>query len=247
VSKALPYTSKADVEAFFTSPEHRPLWINGGGKSKCERIEMTPKILNEWITKCESLEGCIIPTEADNDVYVVQTSGMKIPGLTVEVLVTVGMKLVTDPSSGGSTYQVTMIEDKRQATGLGFLIYLYNKMTGSGKKSGSSNIDDDDGSGSGSSGGSGGDHGSSNTTALTTIRYKFNDDTTVTFEMETKFHLKVHFPKFLLRIMPTNQEKAEGQGSRAITNAIQKDTIQCLKAMEEVYEKTFPTNTTSSS
>jgi hypothetical protein len=302
-------SQKEEVERFFASPTHRHLFLAAGGKNKCEKVALTPELLAEWRTRCQYRQqeqdaaGSIgsnstttttttattstttvptrLPDESD-EVYAVQTSGMKIPGLTVEVWVTVGIQKLqltvppapttprdndvesaetraptTSTGSSQTVYQVTLIGEKRQAKGLRFFTYLYNKMSGSrrsnmtGKASPENNVE-----GGGSDGGGGDRDNSSHTECTTRIGYTFwdhNDDPGqpltssscyVTFEMSTDFRLTLQFPKVVLRMLPTSQEKAEAQGSKAIANAIRNDSQGAMTAFESAYRTAFPTTTT---
>ena len=296
-------TQKEEVERFFASPTHRHLFLTAGGKNKCDKVELTPELLAEWRARCQCRQEdqdaadwnvgsttattsttfpTRLPDESD-EVYAVQTSGMKIPGLTVEVWVTVGIQKLqltfpptpttprgndvesaetraptTSTGSSQTVYQVTLIGEKRQAKGLRFFTYLYNKMSGSrrsnisDKASPENNVE----GGGGSDGGGGDRDNSSHTECTTRIGYTFwdhNDDPSqpltssscyVTFEMSTDFRLTLQFPKVVLRMLPTSQEKAEAQGSKAIANAIRNDSQGAMTAFESAYRTAFPTTTT---
>lgn len=309
-------SEKEEVERFFASPRHRHLFLTAGGKNKCEKVELTPELLAEWTTRCQSQHEpgstgtttatttthfpTRLPDESD-EVYAVQTSGMKIPGLTVEVWVTVGIQRlqehtppptpsptpsipprrgdndsesaedshrggarVTLSGSSQTVYLVTLIGEKRQAKGLRFFTYLYNKMTGGSRRSHSAGQTTSSSSGGESGGGGGDPHNSStlsHTECTTKIGYTFwdhHDDpghqpltsssssssSYVTFEMSTEFLLTLQFPKVVLRILPTSQEKAQAQGSKAIATAIRKDSQQAMSAFEAAYHAAYPTTTT---
>ena len=302
-------SEKEEVERFFASPRHRHLFLTAGGKNKCEKVELTPELLAEWTTRCQSQQEhnypdgstgtttatttthfpTRLPDESD-EVYAVQTSGMKIPGLTVEVWVTVGIQrlqehtlppprrgdnetesaedshrgaCVTLSGSSQTVYLVTLIGEKRQAKGLRFFTYLYNKMTRGSRRSHSAGQTTSSSSGGESGGGGGDPHDSSTlsrTECTTKIGYTFwdhHDDpghqpltllssssSYVTFEMSTDFLLTLQFPKVVLRILPTSQEKAQAQGSKAIATAIRKDSQQAMSAFEATYLAAFPTTTT---
>ena len=111
---------------------------------------------------------------------------------------------------------MTLIGEERTVKGLPPVVWIFNKLTGAG-----------------TSGGEGG----STTKSLTTVRYEITDDSKVVFQTDSFLSVTVKFPAVLLKILPTNKEKAEERGGKAITKAIRKDLEDSMKAFEEAYLK----------
>jgi hypothetical protein len=213
VSSALPYKSKDDVVSFFKCPENRNLFITAGGKRECKMLPMTPELLEEWTTICEQ-EGKTLPDEMD-EIFTVKTGGVHFPGLTLETSATMGIKLTE--KEFGPLYEVAMIGEERKVKGLPPVVYLFNKLTG---------------------GGSG--NGTSNSISTTDIVCDFGqEDSKVVFKTDTSLVFTVRFPSVLMKILPTNKEKAEEQGSVAITKAVAKDIEASMVAYEEAYRSLF--------
>jgi len=212
-SSALPYPSREEVELFFNSPINRNLFITAGGKREYISLDVTTDLLEAWTRICVK-EGLTIPNEKD-EIFTVKTGGMGFPGLSIETRATMGIKLVETES--GPTYEVTLIGDDRKVKGLAPVVYIFNKLTGGGEGS-----------------------GSSDNVAVTKIMCEFNSDTSnVTFKTSTQFTIKVRFPSILMKIIPTTKEKAEEQGSQAITKAVGVDVEKSMVAFEEAYRKVF--------
>jgi len=214
-SSALPYTSKDDVISFFKSSQNRNMFITAGGKRECQRQSLTPEILRDWTEICRK-EGMAPPDETD-EVFVVKTGGVQFPGLTLEASAIMGVKLTEDGTD--PKYVVTMIGDERKAKGLPPVVYIFNKLTGGGSK-----------------------NGSSANLSFTDIVCEFidGDEPKVVFKTDTRFVITVKFPAFLMKILPTNKEKAEEQGSQAIKKAVSKDVEASMLAYEEAYLNSCP-------
>ena len=219
-SSVLPYSTRESVEAFFTCPDNRNLFITAGGKREYEKLEIldTDILLASWTRICAQ-EGNAIPDKSD-EIFTVKTGGMSFPGLTLETRATMGIKLVEKES--GPTYEVTLIGDDRKVKGLPPVVYIFNKLTGGG------------------GGGAGEESGSSDNVSTTKIICEFNPESSnVTFKTSTQFTINIRFPSILMKIIPTSKEKAEEQGSQAITKAVGKDVEQSMAVFEEAYRKTF--------
>ncbi len=213
VSNPLPYTSRDDVVAFFTCPQNRNMFITAGGKRECKMIPMNPEILEQW-TRISHQEGGSVP-EPHDEVFTVRTGGVKFPGLTLETSATMGIKFIEEDI--GPKYEVTLIGDERKVTGLPPVVYLFNRLTGGG-----------------------GENGTSNSLSTTYILCDFSqEDSKVIFKTDTILTVTIRFPSILLKILPTNKEKAEEQGSQAITKAVAKDVAASMTAYEEAYRKMF--------
>jgi hypothetical protein len=211
-SNALSYSSREEVEAFFTCPNNRHLFITAGGVREYEKLEMKAEILADWARKCE-LEGNAIPNDSD-EVFAVKTGGMSFPGLSLETRATMGIKLVERES--GPTYEITLIGDDRKVKGLPPVVYIFNRLTGGG----------------------GSDSGSSHNLSSTKIMCDFNaEDSNVMFRISTQFLINVRFPSVLMKILPTTKEKAEEQGSLAITKVVSSDIEKSMAAFEVAYRR----------
>merc|ERR1711865_1139265 len=64
---------------------------------------------------------------------------------------------------------------------------------------------------------------------------KPNTSAAVVVTCTSNLIIKVKFPKLLLNLLPTNQEKAELTGGNAITKALQKDVQTSMEAFEQLY------------
>lgn len=213
ISSALPYNSRDEVVSFFKCPANRNLFITAGGKRECKMIPMTLELLQRWTNICQQ-EGKLLPDETD-EVFTVKTGGVHFPGLTLETSATMGIKL--NEEALGPIYEVTLIGDERKVKGLPPVVYLFNKLTGGGSGS-----------------------GTSNNLSTTKIFCDFGqEEASVIFKTNTTLIITVRFPSILMKILPSNKEKAEEQGSQAITKAVSKDVEASMVAFEEAYRRSL--------
>jgi hypothetical protein len=211
-SDPLPSLLDQQIASFFENPKYRNLLVTAGGKRKCEEITPTEKILEDWKKACD-LVGAQYPSESDVVLSIV-TGGIELPGLQLVSKAQIGVKLLREPSL---RYEFTLIGDERTVTGLAPVVWVFNKLTGT----------------------SDGNEKNENTStsSLSVVSYKRTDDGKTIFTTNSSISVSVRFPSALLKILPTNKEKAEETGGKAITKTIEKDVQASMKAFEEEYLK----------
>jgi hypothetical protein len=209
-SNPLPSLPDDKMTSFFENPTYWNLLVTAGGERPCEEISATESLLEDWKKACDVV-GAQYP--ADNDVILsVITGGIDFPGLHLKNKAQIGVKLLQEPSP---RYEFTLIGDERTVTGLAPVVWMFNKLTGAGA----------------------GDKNSDNTTtsSLSVISFEQGEDGKTTITADANISVTVKFPSALLKILPTNKEKAEETGGKAITKAVEKDLQASMKAFEEEY------------
>lgn len=211
-TNSLPYTSKDQIDLFFQSPENRALLTTAGGKRAWEEIKSTPQIMEEWEKVCD-IVGAVYP-DSNDVVLSVRTGGVDFPGLHVKSLAKIGVKLIEN------RYEFSFISDEREVSGFSAVVWIFNKLTGSGgdEKSGDQ---------------------STATKSLSVVSYTLTDDSKVVFTIDSELSLTVNFPTILLKILPTNKEKTEDTGGKAVTKTIEKDIAESMAKFEEAYLKSI--------
>ena len=222
-SNPLPSLPADKMASFFESKEVRNMLVTAGGKRPCEELSAAGAILEEWKEAC-SVVGAQLPDESDSPLSV-KTGGIDFPGLHLTSKAKIGAKLVQEPSP---RYEFVLIGDEQTVTGLPPVTWVYNKLTGAGK----------DGEKSGNN---------SSTSSLTTISYDETADGKTVIKSNASLSIEVKFPSILLKIMPTNKEKAEETGGNALCKTLEKDVQASMEAVEKAYLKLVEeTNSTSS-
>lgn len=210
-SNPLPTLAAEKMTSFFESKELRNMLVTAGGKRPCEELPTTGNILKQWKEACETV-GAQIPDESDCALSV-KTGGIDFPGLHLVSKANIGAKLVQEPSP---RYEFVLIGDEQTVKGLPPVVWVYNKLTGSGD---------------------GGEKGGSNasTSSLTTITYGETEGGKTIIKSNASLSVNVKFPSILLKILPTNKEKAEDTGGKALCKTLEKDVIASMEAVEKSY------------
>lgn len=210
-SNPLPSLPADKMASFFEATEIRNMLVTAGGKRPCEELSAAGAILQEWKEAC-SVVGAELPGESDSPLSV-KTGGIDFPGLRLESKAKIGAKLISEPSP---RYEFVLIGDEQTVTGLPPVKWVYNKLTGNdGEKSGSN----------------------SSTSSLTTISYDETNDGKTVIKSNASLSISVKFPSILLKIMPTNKEKAEETGGNALCKTLEKDVQASMDAVEKAYLK----------
>lgn len=203
----LPAPSKEQVLEFFTDPSHRNLFFTAGGAREVTPFTMDSETLDQWTAKCQTQESAV--PDASDEVFSVQTAGIHFPGIHVQASAVLGVKFVEEPQL---SYEVSMVRDSVSVTGLPPIVWVFNKLIGGSDENKASNL------------------------SLTTIFFEFDpNNETVIFKTESSLTIMVKFPSVLLKILPTNKEKAEEQGGKSAVKTLEKDVHSSIEAYEKAY------------
>lgn len=213
-SKNLPKVKDEDFSAFLE--ENYYLFASAGGKREMTQIELTPEMLTVWKEACSS-SGAEQPDGESDKLIQVRTGGISFPGLKVESLVKIGVKKIYKEDSN-KLYEFTLLGDEQEVKGLKPVVWIYEKLTGANEK------DSND---------------RQSTSSLTTVIYNDVNDSKITFSINSQLMINVFFPAFLLKILPTNKEKAEESGGKSLTSVLKKDVIASMTAFEKAYIEKF--------
>mmetsp|Transcript_12059 Transcript_12059/g.28878 ORF Transcript_12059/g.28878 Transcript_12059/m.28878 type:complete len:287 (+) Transcript_12059:43-903(+) len=208
----LPFVSDEFLVSFLEDTSNRNLLASAGGERPLEAIKLTSDLLKTWQDACKEL-GAQIPDETDS-VIKVRTSGINFPGLQLESTAFIGIK--GNASNENQVYEFVLIQDENKVKGLPPVVWIFNKLTGS------------EGKGNGNN---------QSTSSLTTLAYKKISESEVLFTTTSRLVVNVKFPAFLLKILPTNKEKAEETGAKSITKVLEKDVNLAVKAFGKAYRE----------
>lgn len=210
----LPFISEEFLASFLRDTANRNLLASAGGERPLEEVKLTSELLKTWQDACKEL-GAQTPDMSDT-VIKVRTSGFNFPGLQLESTAFIGIK--EDVSNENQVYEFVLIRDENTVKGLAPVVWIFNKLTGS------------EGNGKGN-----GDNQS--TSSLTTLSYEKISESDVIFTTNSRLVVNIKFPAFLLKILPTNKEKAEETGAKSITKVLEKDVNLAVAAFEKAYSE----------
>ena len=203
---------------FFKSPEARnTLFVSDAPPVPIDPV--SPDIFHAWQAETQRL-GAAMPQRSERDTQTVMqlcSNGISFSGLVVETTVICGAKLVHDGSEthnhGLPAYEFTMITDRTQARGPKLLMAIYNKIMGLVSQK---------------------EHQKKTTTSICRISLVELDDG-VGIDFESSFQVQVKLPSFILKIMPVSKNRAEMQGSSAVTRFVEKGVMESLQRFERTF------------
>jgi hypothetical protein len=200
-SDTAPLVSPERMLNFFRDAKNRDCLCTAGGQKEAQTIDTTDELLEKWKDRASTL-GAVEPDSSDVIINV-QTGRIHFPGLTVDTTSVIGSKLIVPAeSSSFPNYEFILIQDKRKVDGLRPIVWTFNRLMALSKKEGR------------------------DTTPLSLTRVfalPSEDGKDVTFKTETFLEVRVSFPAFLLKILPTSKEKTEAQGGEAVKKVLKKD------------------------
>lgn len=209
---SLPFISEDFLATFLQDTANRNLLASAGGKRSLEEVKLTSDILKTWQNASREL-GAQAPDMGDS-VIKVRTGGISFPGLQLESTAFIGIK--GDVSNENQLYEFVLIQDENEVKGLPPVVWIFNKLTGSdGNEKGNGN--------------------NQSTSSITVLSCKKINESEVVFTTTSRLVVNVKFPAFLLKILPTNKEKAEENGAKSINKMLEKDVNLAVRAFEKAY------------
>lgn len=213
-STNLPLVTNEEFSAFLEDNYY--LLVSAGGQRELKELKLTPELVNMWKNACK-LSGAEEPNEETDSAVQVRTGGIDFPGLHLVSLAKIGVKKIKD-SDSKRLYQFILLGDEQKVSGLPPVVWIFEKLTGSKEKDSK-------------------DRQSSS--SVTTVSYKDVNDSEIAFSISSQLTIQVNFPKVLLKILPTNKEKAEESGGKSIKKLLEKDVAASMKAFEKAYLEKF--------
>ena len=156
----------------------------------------------------------MLPEDGDR-ILAVETI-TQFPGLKMVNKVYNGAKISLNETSGIPKYSFVLIGEELSVSGLPPVVWVFNKLTKAEEKKGSlkpSGV------------------AVSNITAIQGIDGKY------AFQFSADIKIMIKFPRALLKILPTNKEKAEASGGSSIAKAVEKDVKLGVKGVRDAFLK----------
>jgi len=220
-SEPAPVTSQEAMLHFFRDNVNRNCLVSAGNTREAHTTPTTDDLLQRWKERASSL-GAEEP-EASDTIVSVRIGGMQFPGVQLESISLIGTKLLAPPPSNDlPSYEFVLIQDKREATGLPPLVWIYNTLTGKGEKDREKDT-------------------TPRSLSRVTIQRK-DHGKSVTFKIVTFLEIRVNFPVILLSILPVKKEKAEAQGSEAVSTVLRKDLDRAMRTFRDTYVASLQSN-----
>jgi len=239
-------TTEALTEFFFRD-EHRDMLLAGKtSHNRVQRVSMPDiQLYRLWtIEAAAAANSKLQPPSVGDPILRVTTTAIRFPGLTLRTIATVGCKnIVVHDNNTTPELQITLICDELEADGPEPLVWVFNKLTGSGSGNkdaatrGQFNPFSFFGASNGGTGGERRTHSTNVIRAETSQSTTNNDhpEEVIVFRSTVRLSIDVSFPSLLLKILPVSKRMAEQQGSEAIRNVVERDIGPSLEALRQRY------------
>jgi len=205
------------LAAFLKRPETKQLLFGAGGRRKTTLLELTPELVELWMSSCEAYYGPTFLPEPGDEVVAAETV-VKFPGLTVTSLVCNGVKMSSD-ERGLPQYDCVLIGEQRQVNGPAPLVWVYNQLTGAASR----NYKE-------------GEFHPSEASAKTKVSVVTEDDgASYALACEMNGQVRVEFPKLLIRILPASKRTMEERGSASVLKTMRNDVVDGIDAVRESF------------
>jgi hypothetical protein len=218
VSEEFPLDQKQSLMDFLGQQENALILFNLGGNREAWYEPLSPNVLELWNNACNGNYG-ESARPLPSDCAVACNLVTSFPGLIMKNRVLNGMKVVVD-QDGIPTVNAYLIGECQTVEGPAALKWLYSQLTGLDKRPKDTYSKPQ------------------STSAYSTFSIcDSGDGVAVRFAVDVE--VKVDFPNFLVKVLPSSKEKMEAQGSSAIVTPVKKDAKAAVDAFAEAFKKSY--------
>lgn len=213
-SESAPAPSN-NLQDYFSLPESPLIILRGANNnSVVENSNPDDTLLQLYADQCKKIEAQ--PPTPQDRIFDVTTSGVSFPGLKVNTVATIGVKIIVDNNTTMPSYENVLIRDSTYAEGNRILLWFFNKVTGKGKKDVKKTT-------------------TQSTQSLSTIRAIPVGDGTIAFEANACLRVRVKFPSLLMKMIPDGKAQSERTGGESLRKALEGDIPTALENFRYCY------------
>jgi hypothetical protein len=212
VAESQPMQNSAALTAFFPTRDCRRYLISSGGTAPVQDVQWDDELKSFFYKRYGN-------DQKDLPQYVhAVKDGIQFPGLHIQSTVTIASRLTCNRNTSGKDkkqppcyYENFLIAEESRASGLAPLVWLYHKLSppNAGRK-----------------------------IPLGGSRTKISLDASQNIvSVNSLVSIQLQFPKSLVRLLPTTQDKMEAQGSTSVQKAVSKGIAQTLAKLPDMVAK----------
>jgi hypothetical protein len=229
LSDPIPKSRRSELAAFLRRDEAKRLLLSVGGKRPATRRELSKELLDLWVESCSDDDGhggygeASLP-DPDVDEVISSESIVNFPGLKMTSVIYSGTKLRTTRGNGNNdnsdslpSHEFVMVAEQQRVEGPPPMVWLYRKLTGIDKSS---------------------EQGPKLSKGRARSRVSIvetDDGTSLALSFATELQIRVDFPRFLVKALPTTKEKMEEQGSAAVLKTVSQDIKDAVAATRDAF------------
>jgi hypothetical protein len=232
LSDPIPTSRRSELAAFLRRDEAKNLLLSVGGKRPATRRELSKELLDLWVESCGDDDGhggygeASLP-DPDVDEVISSESIVNFPGLKMTSVIYSGTKLRSTSANGDDksdslpSHEFVMVAEQQRVEGPPPMVWLYRKLTGIDKST---------------------EEGPKLSKGRARSRVSIvetDDGTSLALSFATELQIRVDFPRFLVKALPTTKEKMEEQGSAAVLKTVSQDIKDAVAATREAFLNQF--------
>lgn len=214
-----PVTLPSHVDTlneFFSQEEHQNLLYFQNDPSNV--VNPDPALLQTWSKRAELAGGNynLAPVPYKQNRVINMKAYLTMPGLQILSATTIGAKLIlpnkaTDNNSLSNAsfpeYQFTLLDSQVSSEGSAPFVWLFNQII----------------------------KYKDSTLSFSRVRVESVGDDKIIFKTEASLEIRIHLPRFLLKVLSVNVEKYERQGSAAVQSLLSKELEPALLKFRDGY------------
>ena len=150
------------------------------------------------------------------DVLKIVKGGLNFPGLAIKSILKMEVLHMENKETCLPEIRFTLLSSEQIGTGAKPIVWLYNKLTGTGKKDGNSSESD--------------------TFSVTSITAKYAEDKEkILFVADCKLQIGFSIPASLFKLLPLSPAKFEESGSKSIQKVLDSDIIPSVNSFRDAF------------
>jgi hypothetical protein len=228
LSDPIPKSRRSELAAFLRRDEAKHLLLSVGGKRPATRRELSKELLDLWVESCgddgHGGYGEASLPDPTVDEVISSESIVNFPGLKMTSVIYSGTKLrtaggdgINDNSDSLPSHEFVMVAEQQRVEGPPPMVWLYRKLTGIDKSS---------------------ERGPKLSKGRARSRVSIvetDDGTSLALSFATELQIRVDFPRFLVKALPTTKERMEEQGSAAVLKTVSQDIKDAVAATRDAF------------
>ena len=207
----VPGATSLELVRFLTGEECRRLLLGAGGTRDVESLPESSALRRMWSAQASSGFAGDVPERGDE--FLRTDTVVRFPGLALTNTVVNGFAVVDEGESSAECVSL-LIGESRVTSGRRPLVWLFDKLTGDGRRQPE-------------------EYSQPKARVVSRTSVVATEDGTPAFRVDVRFRVSIEFPRTLLRLLPTSKENMESKGSAAIERAMSKDFGKAVEGVQK--------------
>lgn len=208
-SEAAAVDESKPLHDFFALPHAAPLILRGSKNNRVTEVERVDAKLYKMYERACARADATPPSPSDR-IFEITTSGVSLPGLRVQSLATIGVKIIASAASNNPCYELVVIRDATRVKGR-----FFTNPAGDPASSESTE---------------------QTTFSVNRISVVPKENGAISFESKSNLSILLEVPSLLMRAIPgASRERLERTGGAALQKTLEEDLTVSLEEFRREY------------